>query len=249
MDAREQDLISLLQKNLADVKSGTIEMKVESLPIGDIILCKDTEDLLIIERKTVADLNASIKDGRYKEQSFRLDGTALHNHNIVYLIEGPLKNNRFMNNDSIFYSAWCSLHYYKGFSVWRTYSLAETAEIICNTARYFGKSDKIGYYSNINMQNQTNIQDKDYVNVIKSVKKENITTENISEIMLCQIPNISANSAKAIMKHFKTLPNLIADLQEEGEKCLACIEITNVHGKGRKLNKNCISSIMTFLLQ
>ena len=35
-------------------------------------------------------LNSSIKDGRYVEQSHRLTGYNMHNHNIIYLIEGDL---------------------------------------------------------------------------------------------------------------------------------------------------------------
>ena len=44
-------------------------------------------------KKTVNDLLSSIVDGRYKEQSLRLDNYNLHNHNIIYLIEGDMRNN------------------------------------------------------------------------------------------------------------------------------------------------------------
>ena len=46
-------------------------------------------DFLIIERKSLSDLIASIKDGRYNEQSYRLiHSSGLYRHHIVYLIEG-----------------------------------------------------------------------------------------------------------------------------------------------------------------
>ena len=41
----------------------------------------------LIERKSLNDLESSIKDGRYNEQSLRLDKYDLANHNIYYLIE------------------------------------------------------------------------------------------------------------------------------------------------------------------
>ena len=41
---------------------------------------------LIFERKSLADLISSIKDGRYIEQSFRLSECSLDNHNIYYII-------------------------------------------------------------------------------------------------------------------------------------------------------------------
>ena len=74
------------------------EIKSERLPLGDIILHDPRQgqqkDIVIFERKTLADLAASIRDGRYKEQSFRLIETAaasgFHKHNIVYIIEGDL---------------------------------------------------------------------------------------------------------------------------------------------------------------
>ena len=40
---------------------------------------------------------------------------------------------------------------------------------------------------------------------IKKVKKENITEDNIGEIMLCQIPGISSVTSLAIMEKFKTI--------------------------------------------
>jgi hypothetical protein len=79
-----------------------------------------------------------------------------------------------------------------------------------------GLSSKKAFYSNNLSTDLTNLQtnddvssetentDKNYVNVIKKVKKENITPENIDEIMLCQIPGISSVTALAIIKKFNT---------------------------------------------
>ena len=41
--------------------------------LGDVIICDDDgSERMIIERKTLNDLAASIKDGRYEEQGYRL---------------------------------------------------------------------------------------------------------------------------------------------------------------------------------
>ena len=57
----------------------------ETLLLGDVIITNDKdEEVLIIERKTLRDLAASIKDGRYLEQSFRLNNCNCHNHHIIY---------------------------------------------------------------------------------------------------------------------------------------------------------------------
>ncbi len=71
---------------------GKHSIKKEQLAIGDIILEDDKGEVIIIfERKTLYDLAASIRDGRYNEQSFRLDKENIHNHNILYIIEGDIE--------------------------------------------------------------------------------------------------------------------------------------------------------------
>jgi ERCC4-type nuclease len=275
VDTREVDLlhqINHLVLNIPIFKQ--IEIKSETLPIGDIIISNDAEDKLIIERKTVSDLLASIKDGRYEEQSYRLNGLNHHNHNVIYLIEGDVNRvNRFKSDNKVekitLYSAMFSLNYYKGFSVFRSFSLEETATIICNMAYKLEKGLTTGkkeFYQNtisISSSSQENIDnnlinekiediceqnEKDYVSVIKKVKKENITPDNIGEIMLCQIPGISSVTALAIMEKYKTLPNLIKEIENNND-CLKDITSTNTKGQVRKINKTSISNIVKFLLK
>jgi ERCC4-type nuclease len=280
IDNRESELINqikILIQNIPNFKD--LEIIIESLPLGDAIICNPNskEDILIIERKTVNDLSSSIKDGRYEEQSFRLNGLNLHNHNIIYLIEGDVNRfNRFKDNKTeklTLYSAIFSLNYYKGFSVIRTYSIDESAIFICNSANKLRKGmseNKKPYYQknyiheNDENTNKNNIQEgqeggnisiedgevteKDYVSVVKKVKKENITPDNIGEIMLCQIPGVSAVTAITIMKKFGTLPNLILSLQND-ENCLKDISYTNSKDQVRKISKTSIQNIIKFLLK
>ena len=80
------------------------------------------------------------------------------------------------------------------------------------------------------------------------MKKENITPENIGEIMLCQIPGISSVTALAIMVKFKTLQNLIKELENNND-CLKDITSTNAKGQTRRINKTSIANIVKFLLK
>ena len=83
IDDREKKLIKLVQAFKA-MYGFKFEIIIEKLPIGDVILCDDDDtERLIIERKGVSDLAASLKDGRYREQSYRLTNNPVHNHNIV----------------------------------------------------------------------------------------------------------------------------------------------------------------------
>ena len=160
------------------------------------------------------------------------------------------------------YSAIFSLSYYKGFSVMRTFSLEETAIFICNTANKLKKSDKLPFYSipipqvstsdeselNEPIEEPQQASDKDYVNVVKKVKKENITEDNIGEIMLCQIPGVSSTTALTIMEKFKTIPNLIKEL-EANPTGLKDVSYVNAKGQSRKITKTSIANISKFLLR
>jgi ERCC4-type nuclease len=281
IDNRERELIKLC-KHYLEISPAykDIEIVVEPLPIGDIIICENTDEKIIIERKSLNDLSCSIKDGRYEEQSYRLNGLNHHNHNIIYLVEGDVnKLNVFKDrtDKTMLYSAMFSLNYYKGFSVFRSINIEESALIICNMAYKIKKSNKKAFYSNQPIQsiqeilktpdsasvidltenlNEDKIQDNqeisnpendiEYCSVVKKVKKDNITPENIGEIMLCQIPGISSVTAIAIMKEFKTIQNLIFKMNEN-ELCLKDISYTNSKGDVRKINKTAIQNIVKFL--
>ena len=259
IDNREHDLIKLVNQLIVTVPAfKELQVSVEVLPLGDIILTENDTDKVIIERKSVSDLLASIKDGRYEEQSYRLNGIHGHaNHNTIYLIEGDVnKINNIKNERMTAYSAMFSLNYYKGFSVFRTFTIDETALFICNTAAKMIKSaDKLPYYQ-IKLLQQTDVEldkpqvntSKDYVGLVKTVKKDNITPDNISEIMLCQIPGISTTTAISIMEKFKSLSNLISCVEADST-CLNDVYNTTAKGQQRKINKNCVDNIVKFLIQ
>jgi ERCC4-type nuclease len=262
IDIREQDLLKKCESTIESVqKFAGIKLISETLPLGDIIINDGKNDCIIVERKTLTDLAASIKDGRYEEQSYRLNGISHHNHNIIYLIEGDMyRFNTFKEriDKQTLYSAMFSINYFKGFSVMRTNSLDETAMVCCNMAyKLVGglSAGKTGYYSNTLSQhipsadqnnNAEPSSEKDYCTVVKKVKKDNVTPENIGEIMLCQIPGISSASALAILAEFKTLPNLI-DKIKENSNCLSHICTLDGNGKSRKISKTAIASIIKFL--
>lgn len=279
IDTREQELFKKCETTIESVpKFKDIKLVSEPLPLGDIIINDGTNDCIIIERKTLSDLASSIKDGRYEEQSYRLNGLNHHNHNIVYLIEGDMNRfNAFKDriDKQTLYSAMFSINYFKGFSIMRSNTMEETAMIACNMVyKLVGglKAGKLGFYTtvpkiqenatidesnntniingdingNININSNTANLEKEYCSVVKKVKKDNITPDNIGEIMLCQIPGISSASALAILSEFKTLPNLIKSIQEN-DTCLNAICTTDANGKSRKISKTAIATIIKFL--
>ena len=247
VDMREDALYGLFQANA----NATHELRSESLPVGDAIISSpDGEtDYIVFERKSLADLAASIRDGRYKEQSLRLQALPnVHSHNVVYIVEGDFSrySERFSKiGKGALQSAMCSLNYYKGFSVVRTMSLAETYEIIQSYANKLAASPApYGHYHPVHKDKDVAA---DYCSAlqVKQVKCENITPQNIGEIMLCSIPGVSNKTASVVMKKYTTLRALIEALKEGGSgECLADIRLETQ----RKLSKQCIQSIYNFLM-
>ena len=322
VDVRERELIKLVQRIIKTTpKFNNIQLIVKSMPLGDISFGKsDTTpenltEYLIIERKSISDLTASIKDGRYAEQSFRLSGTCHPNHNIIYLIEGSIltppkktssyshskynkyaksstsakssipdgvcvfgsltssNNNDKDNNESTekqtpvepeisltsnqtaAYSAMFTLNYSKGFSVLRTDSLRETAIFICNSfekwCRTVEKESLVGG-SKKEMNEENNVDttinnEQSYIDVVKRVKKDNITPDNIGELLLCQFPGVSTASSIAIMRKFTTFINLIHEIERNPETVFDDIYITSSTGRKQKLSKTVKATIISYL--
>jgi ERCC4-type nuclease len=214
------------------------EIKSERLPLGDIILHDPTaqgqgRDIVLFERKTLNDLAASIQDGRYKEQSFRLienaTATGFHTHNIVYIIEGDIeqyeakrnKNNRITK--TALQSAMVSLLYYKGFSVFRTMNLGETADFILHFADKVAKESADGAtpaHDVVSVGDDTTTATattQAYSEVAaKKEKRDYITRENIGEIMLAQVPGVSPKVAAAILaKYGGSIYEFLGDLHRK----------------------------------
>ena len=97
LDSREVQLTKILYERDLDKYSEKIELKKEQLDIGDIHICYE-DKVFVIERKSLADLISSVKDGRYHEQKTRLLASG---HDITYVIEGDdivsSSNQRFQN--------------------------------------------------------------------------------------------------------------------------------------------------------
>lgn len=255
IDNREKDLIQIIETTINSKieYKNKIPLEIKQLPLGDIIFTDDDDnDILIIERKSVNDLASSIKDGRYNEQSIRLSSNKLHNHNIIYLIEGKIQNvnSKYTKiTPNILYSSLCSILYHKGFSILRSFDINETATIILRFFSKIHKEDKRPpYYDNF-LKGGTPIKEnvEEYVSSIKTIKKDNITPDNIGIIMLSQIPGISTITSQAIIEKYKSISEIIEALKND-KNCLNDITYTTKKGKIRRINKTSISSIKKFLI-
>ena len=200
--------------------------RFKNLEQGDFIF-RDLEEniVLIIERKTINDLLASVKDSRYAEQSERYSELDIPNNKIIYIIEGNYEN---FHKESIefktIYSCIFSLNYNKGFTVLFTESVNSTCTIIEE-------------YLNRIIENKISSKFK-----LNLVKKQTITKDNIDSYMLNLVPGVGLQTAKEILnitnksfyEFWKQLKNSEIDLED-------------MKIKNRKLSKKIIQNIRYFL--
>ena len=131
IDNREGKLIELIRAT----PGFTIPYELKSLQVGDIIISNDShpDKSIIIERKCIADMLASIKDGRYKEQKIRLQAEVSQNPNntiICYLVEGTVQEVRYPAERRVFHGSLVSSIFRDKIPLIRTTSLNETLEMI-----------------------------------------------------------------------------------------------------------------------
>ena len=253
IDERETSLYELcLNSEYLNKELFVLEKRV--LQLGDILFTSDDEatTFLCIERKSLQDLLASIKDGRYSEQSYRLSNCFPNPHNVVYLLEGMLST---VKDKKVVISCIASLNYFKGFSVHRTVSLAETTMYILCMADKIAKEMKKGTkpIGDKVVVNQTQVgessstgekplESTDYCDVVKVSKKANITKENIGQMILMQIPGISSAISIEIMKPFSNFLEFVDRIRSDPEYLL------QIKVNGRKIGSNVLKGINEFIL-
>ena len=257
IDNREKDLIKLLEEK-------NIEFKCENLELGDILF-EDTNDsllndslpidsitndsllndslevkrteLLIIERKTVNDLMASIKDGRHREQKMRLLKKQEDGIHIYYLIEGNLTYHK--SKDTL-YSSILNTMMRDNIKMIFTRNIEET---ITYLLKFSGKLDFCKKLSSEENKSKTN-----YLDTIKSCKKDNLTKIICYQAMLKQIPGVSTSCAESISSIYPTMNDLLSkynELDNEDEKKYL---LANIMIKKRKFGKKLSEKIYEFLI-
>jgi ERCC4-type nuclease len=230
LDAREHSLIRCLP-----------EVEVRGLDIGDAQVLVGGEPLVIFERKSQADLAASIVDGRFKEQRARLLATAPSCRLVVYVVEmcpgfecdpdamvGGIRVGAFNG-------ALLSLQLKYGVSVFVTARPSETAMLMqlvlqrVVAGRVQPTEDEVVYHS-----------------CVKVRKNENLDPRTCCVLQLATVPRVSARIAAAIMNRFgcSTMAALVGALSPREEATRALAE-TVVGSK--KLGGKAAASIMTSL--
>ena len=198
IDTREHKLIELIK----NTSSFTIPYEIKNLQLGDIIITpsKSPNKSLIIERKCMTDMIASIKDGRYKEQKIRLQAEIVNNSNTLfcYLLEGMTNDLRLPNDKIVLYGSIISSMFRDKIPLIRTLSLLETLDMIIRLYERMNKNIN-DFFSlkkviNSNHTPEHNIQNNSNVNIISNSNLSIIDNSNVSIIPNSNISIVDNNN-------------------------------------------------------
>jgi crossover junction endonuclease MUS81 len=207
-DNREKELIKLLEFK-------DYNFILENLDIGDIQLVDpdSNEIIFIIERKTISDLSASIKDGRYKEQKERMIHSLKKSCRKIILIEGSNMDN-FGLPLSTFNSVIINTMLRDNMHIHMTKNINDTIEFIENIIIQLPK-----YYEDLKKEIVLG-EDKEYTAQYNcsTGKKENITSSICFRNMLAQIPGISTSMANVYVEKYKNMEIFIETLSKLSNK-------------------------------
>ncbi|XP_071575988.1 crossover junction endonuclease MUS81 isoform X1 [Temnothorax nylanderi] len=214
--------------------------EVRRLKVGDfawIARCRKTNDELvmpyIIERKRMDDLSASIVDGRFHEQKFRLKQSGIKN--LMYIVENIDKNSRFSIPLSSLLQASVNCLVQDSFTVKYTRSHKDSmSHLSCITKiliKIYKNKKLVGCKKNHLTQTDHlgNIYLMEFKEFNKASSKQK--TFRVSEMFirqLLQLKGMSVDKAMAIVECYTSPQILLTALEhsgKNGEQLLANIQV------------------------
>jgi crossover junction endonuclease MUS81 len=205
----------------------------KNLDLGDIIVEFNDIPLIIIERKTIPDLLASIKDGRYREQKTRIKDSGIKYK--IYLIEDDITSQNILSSaqNKMITSSLLSI-IIQEINILKTSSLADTINILKTLYKKLicSKGNTILNYilqNNLSGDNLSgdnlsgdnlsgdnlsgdNLSVSKYVNNVNdciNIKKKSLDPLQCFKNQLCQIPGISNTISNVIITNYKNMNELL----------------------------------------
>ena len=243
IDMRERELELELDK------TKSIRFKVEQLDLGDIVFRKGTDVILIIERKTVNDLKASICDGRGREQKARLLNSGIQRDRVMYLIEGNLDKSLDSKVSglpvSTLVGSLINTQLRDNIKVYKTASMRETGEFIVKLLDKLNK-DGDDYFR----EESKKISASEYSATLKKKKKANMTAEVWFISQLALIPQVTEKISEVIVEKYKNVMVLLEEYNKTPEhlkvKLLSDLKYSITNGKERRIGDKISERIYKF---
>ena len=243
IDMRERELELELDK------TKSIRFKVEQLDLGDIVFRKGTDVILIIERKTVNDLKASICDGRGREQKARLLNSGIQRDRVMYLIEGNLDKSLDSKVNglpvSTLVGSLINTQLRDNIKVYKTASMRETGEFIVKLLDKLNK-DGDDYFR----EGEQKISASEYSATLKKKKKANMTAEVWFISQLALIPQVTEKISEVIVEKYKNVRVLLEEYNKTPDhlksKLLSDLKYSITNGKERRIGDKISDRIYKF---
>ncbi len=232
-----------------------------NLDLGDIKITYNGNLVLLIERKTMNDLIASVNDGRYREQKKRLLESGIPNAKIMYILEGSL--NDIPGHLKTLYGMIINTLFRDKLTVLKFEDIDETIFFLKRIIKKLEDKDPSLIALSLLSSDENNVMQDggderdnvnnnlEYLSTIKMKKKDNLTPLNCSILQLAQIPGVSIQNANVILDKYKSIANLIKSYFEIDEnkriKMLSELEIPISNGKKRKLGPVLSERIYNYL--
>jgi ERCC4-type nuclease len=236
IDSRERKLISILNNCNHPVET-------KNLDIGDIQIVSNEDDTVVacFERKTVTDIAASIKDGRYREQKLRLMAMSCAVKGYIVEDSIPIFNDAGGVSSSTIRSAIMNtivrdkLCVFQSSSTYETYLWCVKLIEKCGEQRW----DEITEMS----------EQPRYTEVVSTVKKKNMTPENCFITQLKVMPGISDSAAGAISREFCSFRDIYDNLHNKTESERKTVFEGLVTEKKRKLGPKVAETLNRYLFE
>lgn len=235
IDNREQHILKEMKTPEFVNLNPLVKFTTANLDIGDFKISIQNTHILI-ERKTIDDLIASIKDGRYKKQKCRLINECQKNVKVIYLIEGDIWKSKKFKPDTLF-SVVVNTMIRDNIYTYISKDIHHTILFLCKIYKQIWKNKKDYIHNPIEgvIQQQ---EDTSYAKYISPNKKSNLTPKICFINQLRQIPGISYNIACEIVTKYPTTRDLVLNAKYE--------ELIELRINDRRISKNIAKFLIEF---
>jgi ERCC4-type nuclease len=246
IDNREQVEI---KDSLREAVQGNCELVFDNLQLGDYILKDDADETeyAVIERKTLSDLAASIKDGRYLKQKAGLLGKYAPSK-VIYIIEGLLDYST-NGTDNVLLNG---VHY-KGL-ITCVYNMmlldkihvVNTRDVASTVGFIRGLCDRIlASPEKYKCELPSSSVKEDFIHITNKV----VDPSTYFVSALCQVPGISKKTAQGITEQFKSMSQFqtafaACSTHEIKTKIKETITTIDAKGKHRKLSERVVDNLV-----
>lgn len=245
VDYREKWFVNALSKSTeideekairqAKINDFVIDYQVANLEVGDFVIKDSLTNTvyLVIERKTMKDLSASITDGRFRQQKERLLESTGDCNKILYMLEGnKVINSEIGVSKNAIHGSIVNLLFKHNYKVLHTSD--ESSSLSYLVLLY--KKYKNGDFINPSVVRSAPIELRQ-----KMVSKTDKVKQNILALQLCVIPGVSFKTAEKISEKYKSMVDLCEAYKcqkglEEKKLMLADITISDKRKVGKALS-------------